>query len=294
MPHLPRPVVEAFARRVVRGTLELPLPAARRGLTVLSLLSRLPAGVGAERVEVAGVPAELVRPAGAGGPPRVLYLHGGAYRVGSPRTHRAPVGHLARSVGAPVLSLDYRLAPESPAPGALDDALGAYLELAERGPAPVALAGDSAGGGLALATAIAARDHRHPRPAALALISPWVDLTLSGASIEENRGDAMLTRTALERGASDYAAPLGADDPRCSPIRADLGGLPPMLIHVAGDELLLSEARELATRARAAGCEVELEVFPGLWHDFHSLAGTLREADRAVAQLGAWLASRLA
>lgn len=294
MPYLPRAVVQTFARGVVRTTLELPLPAARRGLTALSVLSRLPAGASAERVEVAGVPGELVTPAGGTGPPRVLYLHGGAYRVGSPRTHRAPVGHLARRIGTPVLSLDYRLAPESPAPAALDDAYAAFSELSRRAGAPVALAGDSAGGGLALATAIAARDQAMPAPAALALISPWVDLTLSGRSIEENAGDAMLTRRALQRGVADYATPLGAEDPRCSPIRADLGGLPPMLIHVAGDELLLSEAEELAARARAAGCEVELEVFPGLWHDFHSLAGTLRDADQAVGSLGDWLAARIA
>jgi monoterpene epsilon-lactone hydrolase len=190
-----------------------------------------------------------------------------------------------------VFAADYRLAPEHPAPAALEDALATYEAMVADADDGVALAGDSAGGGLALALSVVARDRGLPLPSRLALISPWLDLTLSGASVVENDGrDAMLTRSSLERAANGYAAGLGPDHPVCSPIRSDLAGLPPILVHAGANELLVSDARALAARAAEDGVEVELRVFDDLWHDFQVHAGMLADADEALARMGAWLA----
>jgi epsilon-lactone hydrolase len=291
MATLPRPVVERIARYVVRPWWA-PRPRLRRPvLELLAKASRTPAGVDVSREARGGVPGELVRPAGENRPARVLYLHGGAYEVGSPATHRNVVATLALRSGLPVFAADYRLAPEHPAPAALEDALATYEAIVADVDDGVALAGDSAGGGLALALSVVARDRGLPLPSRLALMSPWLDLTLSGASVVENEGrDAMLTRSSLERAARGYAAGLGPDDPVCSPIRSDLAGLPPILVHAGANELLVSDARALAARAAEGGVEVELRVFDDLWHDFQVHAGMLADADEALARMGAWLA----
>ena len=290
MASLPRPVVEGIARYGVRPWGAAPPTLRRVVLELLAKVSRIPGGVDISRQARGGVFGDLARPEGDERPARVLYLHGGAYEVGSPATHRNVVATLALRSGLPVFAADYRLAPEHPAPSALDDALAAYRAIVAESE-EVALAGDSAGGALALALAVAARDLRLPAPMRIALISPWVDLTLSGASLTENEGkDALLTRASLGRAAERYAATLGVDDPVCSPIWSDLSGLPPILIHAGGNELLLSDARALAARAAGAGVEVELRVFDELWHDFHVHAGMLAEADEALAEIGAWLA----
>ncbi len=291
MASLPRPVVEAVARYTVRPLWAVPPRARRRVSELLAKASLIPDGAEVSRQARGGVFGDLARPAGDLRPARVLYLHGGAYEVGSPTTHRNVVATLALRSGLPVFSADYRLAPEHPAPAALEDALSAYEAILTESE-EVALAGDSAGGGLAVALAVAARDRGLPAPTRIALISPWVDLTLSGASITENDGrDALLTRSSLERGAEGYAARLGVEDPICSPIRSDLSGLPPLLIHAGANELLLSDARALAARAGEVGVDAELRVFDDLWHDFHLHAGMLADADVALAEMGAWLTS---
>lgn len=291
---LPRAVVERVARWGVRPILGLPVPLARRAAGAMGRLN-LVGEASVERAELGGVPGELVRPPGATGPPRVLYLHGGAYRIASPATHRNVVAALARASANAVFAADYRLAPEHPAPAALDDAVAAMGAMAERAGAPVVLAGDSAGGGLSLASAVAARDGMLASVAGLALISPWVDLTLSGPSYTANASrDALLTMRVVTGGAADYAVELGPADPRCSPLFADLRGLPPLLIQAGANELLRSDAEALAERVRDAGGEVTLEVADGLWHDYHVHAGILRDADQALARMGAWIAQRLA
>ena len=294
MASLPRPVVERIARYAVKPVVGLPPRPKRMAMEALARLSVVPGGVSVSRQVRGGVAGELVSREGSVGPARVLYLHGGAYEWGSPRTHRNVVVTLALRSGKPIFAADYRLGPEHPAPAALDDALAVYEAMVADTADGVALAGDSAGAGLSLALAVAARDRGLPGPACLALISPWVDLTMSGESIGTNQdSDALLSPDALRRSAAGYVADLGAAHPVCSPIRADLAGLPPMLIHVGGGELFLSEGQALGRRAEAAGVDVEVHVFNGLWHDFHLHAGMLNEADAAMAELGAFVRALL-
>jgi epsilon-lactone hydrolase len=291
MPSLPRPAVEAIARYTVRPWWAAPPRVRRPVLELLAKASLVPGGVEVSRQARGGVFGDFLRPAGDTRPARVLYLHGGAYEVGSPATHRNVIATLALRSGLPVFAADYRLAPEHPAPAALDDAVEAYEAIVAESE-EVALAGDSAGGGLAMALAVTVRDRGLPAPTRIALISPWMDLTLSGASLIENRTkDALLMRASLDRAAEGYAANLGVEDPVCSPIRSDLSGLPPLLIQAGANEMLLSDARALAARAGEAGVEAELRVFDDLWHDFQVHAGMLAEADEALAEMGAWLAT---
>ena len=293
LPKLPRSALERLDRWMVRPALNTPLPLARRLSNVMRHLNSVPSGVSIRAAGFGGVTGDLVVPDGAAGEPRIIYAHGGAYVLGSPATHRNVTAAIALRTGHPVFALDYRLAPEHPAPCARDDALAAYRELAAAAPS-VALAGDSAGGGMAVACAQAALAEALPAPAALGLITPWVDLTLSGESYRTNDGrDAMLGMPTLERGVRSYAATLGPADPICSPLFGDLAGLPPMLIQTGANDMLRSDAESLAERAAAAGVEVELEVGRDLWHDYHVHAGMLREADEAVERLGAFLAARL-
>jgi epsilon-lactone hydrolase len=266
---------------------------ARRLSGALRHLNSVPQGVSIRAASFGGVGGELIAPEGAAGPPRVLYAHGGAYVLGSPATHRNVTAAIALRTGHPVFALDYRLAPEHPAPAARDDALAAYRAIAANAPG-IAMAGDSAGGGIAVACTQAALAEGLPAPVALGLISPWLDLTLSGESYWENDGrDALLDFASLERGSRAYAKALGPANPACSPLLGDLAGLPPMLIQTASKDMLRSDAERLAEVAGAVGVEVQLEVAEDLWHDYHVHAGMLREADDSLERLGAFLADRL-
>lgn len=243
-------------------------------------------GVAVERVEGGG---------GAGPAPAILYLHGGAYVLASPRVYRPLTSSLARASGAVVHAADYRLAPRHPLPAALDDALACYRALLEDGlePGRIAIAGDSAGGGLCLATALAIRDRGLPAPAALVAISPWIDLGLTGASIAAKaRVEVVLRRGWLRSSARAYRGDAAAEDPRCSPLHADLAGLPPLLVQSAADEVLISDSERLAERARAAGVDVELEVWDDVFHVFQNYPRSLPEAERAIERIAAFLARR--
>jgi len=235
------------------------------------------------------VPALRLTPATARPGRALLYLHCGAYVIGGPASHAKLAAQLGHAAGCEVFFPDYRLAPESPFPAALDDAIAAWQGLLARGwtAQQLAIAGDSAGGGLALATVLALRERQLPLPRALVLLSPWTDLTLSGEShASKAAADPMLKRSWLAFGAARYAGALPLDDPRLSPLFADLSGLPPMLIQVGSEEILLSDAERLAQRA---GAGAKLSRYDGVWHDFQVHAGMLAESDRALAEIGEFL-----
>lgn len=238
-----------------------------------------------------GSPCERLQSPAGGSERAVLYLHGGAYVLGSPASHRALTSHLAVFADATVLVPEYRLAPEHPYPAALDDALAAYLRLLEQfAPEHIAISGDSAGGGLALALAIALRDRGHPLPAALVLIAPWVDLSASGESMRTRAArDVMLRGAWSVTSAAMYRGTFAADDPLLSPLFADLRGLPPTLIQIGSEEILFSDAERLEQALKAAGVAVQRQVFEGLWHVFHLHARMLRESDAAIFDMAAFM-----
>ena len=257
-----------------------------------------PDGVRIETLTLGGRPAERITPDGTGTGSMVLYLHGGGYCSGSLDTHRQLASRIALAADSPVALLDYRLAPEHPFPAAVTDATEAYRELLALGTDPrrMAVAGDSAGGGLTVATLLALRSAGHPLPAAAACLSPWVDLTQSAPSYDALADrDPMVTRVGLDEMARCY---LGETDPRtelASPLfAADLGRLPPVMIEVGAHEVLLDDATGLADRIRAAGGRVTLTVWPELIHVFQAFTGDIiPEADDSIAAVGSFLAGHL-
>ncbi|HXG27947.1 MAG TPA: alpha/beta hydrolase [Nevskiales bacterium] len=274
----------------------MPIGIQRFWTRVMTASSLPPRGTRIERLDLGGVAAECLSVPQSGAR-TLLYLHGGGYCVGSPRTHRGLAAHLARACGATAYVPDYRLAPEHPHPAALEDALACYRALLAQGvnPAQLVLGGDSAGGGLALATAVAIRDAQLPLPAALVLISPWTDLTLSGDSARTHtRRDPMLSSAIGALWSRLYLGKYPPDHPACSPLFASLTGLPPMLIQVGSEEILLSDSLRLAQRAQAAGVTVRLSRYAGMWHDFQAHAGLLHESDRAMTEVGDFVKNTIA
>jgi acetyl esterase/lipase len=247
--------------------------------------------------EIAGRPAAWICADGARQDRTLLYLHGGGYCIGSLKTHRGLATDLSRAAAARVLLLDYRLGPEHAFPAAVDDAVAAYRSLLESGAAPgrIAIGGDSAGGGLTAAMLLAARDAGLPAPSAGVLLSPWLDLTLSGASMDGKAAlDPMVQRVPLQRMADAYLAGADPRAPLASPLFAELAGLPPLLLHVGSAETLLDDSTRFAQRARAAGVEVTLDVWPDMIHVWHAFALVLPEAREANQAIGAFLQRHLA
>ncbi|MBP0588933.1 alpha/beta hydrolase [Paraburkholderia sp. LEh10] len=225
----------------------------------------------------------------------ILYLHGGGYYFCSPRTHRAASFGLATRSRARVFSLDYRLAPENPFPAALDDALAAYRCLLEDGTKreSIVIAGDSAGGGLALATLVALRDARDPLPAGAILFSPWTDLAATGASLQTNDGiDPMFHGPSVARAARLYLGDTPATHPYASPLYADLKGLPPLFIQVSSTEVLLDDSRRVVDRARVAGVDIDFEIWRKMPHVWQLWVPFIPEARRAL-DLAARFVSRV-
>ncbi|HEX7442746.1 MAG TPA: alpha/beta hydrolase, partial [Acidimicrobiales bacterium] len=242
-------------------------------------------GVGALWVAVDADPAS-----DDGESPVVLHFHGGGYVMAGPHTHVALLGRLISASGGRSLSVDYRLAPEHPFPAAADDALTVYRWLLDQGVAAgrIVVAGDSAGGGLALGLLVAARDAGLPQPAGALLLSPWVDLTGSGATMLTNAGsDAVLGPLVAQHWATLYAGDHLAD-PAASPLFADLAGLAPITIQVGSREILLDDAVRLTERLVAAGVEATLAVWDDLSHWWQLFTGLVPEADQAVDELGAF------
>jgi acetyl esterase/lipase len=227
----------------------------------------------------------------------LLYLHGGSHVVGSPRTALGLTAGLVVRTGIPGISLDYRLAPEHPFPADVQDVVAAYRELLEQGCAPgsIAFAGDSAGGGLTITGALAARDAGLPMPAAIIAFSPGVDATRAGMSMTAKaEADPLIDRAAIDRMSGFYVAGQDRRDPLLSPaVTADLTGLPPMLVQVGTNEMLLDDARRLALRASDAEVDVVLDITAKVPHVFQSFTGVLDEAGEALDRAALFLCQRV-
>jgi monoterpene epsilon-lactone hydrolase len=278
------------------------IEATRAGFKALMAGMRVPETVRTAPTTLGGRPTLRVEPEAADGlgpssAGTILYLHGGGWVCGSPETALSVTGHLVAKTGIPAYSVDYRLAPEHPFPAAIEDTLGAYRELLERGadPTSIAFAGESAGGGLAVTTCLAARDAGLPLPAALAIFSPGLDATRSGGSMRTKEDvDPFFTRESVGRTGAMYLAGADPHQPLLSPaLYADLTGFPPMLIQVGTNEILLDDSTRFAARARRAGADVILDVTAGVPHVFQSLVGLLDEADEALDRAALFLGQRI-
>lgn len=226
----------------------------------------------------------------------ILYLHGGAYVAMSPVTHRSITSRLASWSDASLFALDYRLAPEHPFPAALDDARAAYRDLTNAiAPDRIMLAGDSAGGGLALALLVALRDHGEPLPAGAVLFSPWTDLAATGESIVANdEADVLFYGSWVAREARYYLQGTPATDPLASPVYADLDGLPPLFLQVGDNEVLLDDSRRIYDNAKGAGVEVTLQIWQDVSHGWQIFGPVLPEARAALREASGFIAAKLA
>ena len=279
-----------------RGLIRPPVPIALQRAVLRGLTFFLPQarGVSLERSMLAGLPCEWHRPAEAAAGV-MLYLHGGGFVLGGANTHRALVSHLAQQVRMVVVAIDYRRSPEHPFPAARDDALRAYQALLDDGHSPnqIVIAGDSAGGNLSLITGLRLRGVGLPQPAAYVCFSPVTDFT--GTQLHAPLvGDPLIHPAWLAQALALYVPDgLARDDPALSPVFADCRGLAPILIQVGEDEVLLNDSLRMAQQAQAAGVDVVLQRYPDLWHVFQAQAGVLRAADRALADVAAFVRSRV-
>jgi epsilon-lactone hydrolase len=298
-------VLQTLTRLVLRLFLKpllgppVPVRAQRRIVAASSRLLPAPRGTRVEPLPGARPPIHRIDAAPQGAPPAsrpaILWAHGGGFLVGGLDSHRGLAARLSAATGAIVYLPDYGLAPEHPSPGPSDEVFAAYRQMLAAGhdPARTAIGGDSAGGALAIHTALALPGMGVPRPAALVAVCPWVDLAMSGASHRTRRRQEVMLRHAwLAEGARAHAGDLSLTDPRVSPLYADLANLPPTLIQAAENDVLLDDAVRLADRAWAGGVEVELQRFPGLWHDFHLQAGLIDAGAGAIVDIASFLNRR--
>jgi acetyl esterase/lipase len=269
----------------------------RRQLRELLSAQPLPADVTVTTAALGSVPTAEITIDGIEARHVVLYFHGGVYVMGDAALAADLASQVGRRARSKVISVDYRLAPEHPYPAAVDDALAAYEALLQTGTAPsdIVFAGESAGGGLAIATLINARDHGLPLPAAAFVMSPYADLTLAGATMETKRdADPLLSPQALSARVPDYTAGTDAALGLISPIFAELSGLPPLIIQAGSHEVLLDDAIRLARQAAVADVEVTLDITPGVPHVFQAYHAILDEAAAALDRAGRLLSAQLA
>lgn len=277
-------------------TAQTPVEEIRRTFEQMASMLRTPADVRCEKANAGGIPAEWVAAPGAQDEHVVLYLHGGGYIFGSINTHRDIASRISRASGARVLVIEYRLAPEYPFPAGLEDSLTAYRWLLAQGvnPARLFIAGDSAGGGMTVATLLSLRDAGDPLPAAAVCISPWVDQEGSGESMTTKADlDPMVQREPMLAAAAAYHGKFGPRHRLVSPIYADLSGLPPMLIQVGTSETLLDDSRRLAALAKEAGVDVTLEPWEDMIHVWHIFAIVLPEGQQAIERIGEYIREKL-
>jgi len=259
-------------------------------------LTAEPDGINWTEVEAGGVPAIWAEPDGGSQDRVVQYVHGGGYVIGAAEYYRKFTGHLAKTIGCRVLNVDYRLAPEHPHPAAVEDSTAVYRWLLEQGieSGHIAIAGDSAGGGLTVATLISIRAAGLPMPAAAMPLSPWVDMEGTGESMTTRADRDVLVNPDMLKGMVDaFLQGQDARDPLAAPLHADLNNLCPLYIQVGDDETLLDDSVRLADRAHQAGVECRLDVFPEMQHVFQMAAGNMPEADEAIRRLADWVQPRL-
>lgn len=282
----------------LKNALPAPLPEQRANLELLleNYVGHpipLPEGTQVEPVDADGIPAEWISASNADTERVLLYLHGGAYLLGSFKSHRDLVARLSAASGIRGLLIDYRLAPEHVFPAAIDDALTAYRWLLASGTKPehIVIGGDSAGGGLTLALLQTLRDKNVPQPAGAVLLSPWTDLVGTVESrTTRDADDPWLSVAATSTSVSGmYAGTEDVHNPLISPIHADLHGFPPLFIHVGNDEILLDDSLHVAEHAKAANVPVELTVWDGMWHVFQAFAPILPEGQQAIEQIGTFI-----
>lgn len=289
------PTIQHGLIRATLGTLvwalrgmEYHIPTMRKAADIGSALFFMPAGVDTEPVQVEHIDCEWIIPRKADHNKVFLYLHGGGYALGSKQTHRALVAEIVRQAGICALIPEYRLAPEFPFPCAMLDAVRCYEWLLETGhdPADILVGGDSAGGGLCLSMLLEIRERGLPMPSKQVLISPWVDLTVSKPSIFKFMDKTpMFFYREMKAWARNYADEFPLDDPRVSPLYADLSGLPPMLLQMSDTEVLVDEDMELADRAREAGIQVTHQVSHGLMHVWHVYWRYLEQGREAITRI---------
>jgi acetyl esterase/lipase len=269
----------------------------RKRLDVVANMVPTASGVTVEKATIAGLDAEWLTPDAALDRKLLLYWHGGAYVMGSCKSHRPLVSHIARAAGMRALLPEYRLAPEHPFPAAIEDAVAVYKALLADGydPKDIAVAGDSAGGGLTIAMLLSLREARIPLPAVVALMSPWLDLTGNGETMSTRKdNDPLFSPEDIPHVVKYYCDESQRRDPRVSPVFADVSNLPATLIQVGNDEILLSDSQRFADKIRASNGEVELDVWPGMWHVWQMFIGFMPESKAAVNQLANYIRGAIA
>jgi epsilon-lactone hydrolase len=265
------------------------------GVKNSKLLGGVSKTIKVEKIDIDGIQAEWLTPLDASHEKVILYFHGGGYVTGSIEDHRMMCGLLANYTGVRVFIPDYRLAPENPFPAALDDALKVYRWLLKQGylSAKIIIAGDSAGGGLSVATVLALRDKKESLPAAVVCLSPWTDLTLKNEThITKVKADAVLRTDVLREWALCYTNESNLSNPLVSPVYADLHGFPPLLIQVGSDEILLGDSILLAEKAKAAGVQVELNIWDGMFHVWQALGDLIPENKKTFEEIAQFVHAR--
>lgn len=291
MPSIRSHLIKLYLKRTLRKSEHAPLDERRAQMNRNADRFKNAKGVSRRSVDVGGRPGEWLIPERTSADAAVLYLHGGAYTVGSLDSHRALASHIASAARVSVLLLDYRLAPEHPFPAALEDAVRAFSWIQETlaiGAGRIVVMGDSAGGGLALATALRLRDTERDGPRALICLSPWTDLSLSGESVKTLIGkDPFFPNTLrIQEAARSYAGGHALRHPEISPRFANLEGLPDLYIQVGTDEIVLSDSLDLAESAKRAGVTAQVDLWSGMWHVWQIFCDRMPESRRAIERIG--------